>query len=298
MVGGASGFDDGSASAVQSCSIPDVPAEESTQAATDTADIFGANPGDLVYWPEGPAKWLKSTYPQAVTHAAMIYLNVPATEEQAQHEMHVYGIEGFTYVYTASVSPTEPNYSPYVEKMQNQGVQYVSEYSDDNSAARLALAMQQANFAPQVVDWIPEMYSPAFLSETQGDAVGDLVLLTSAPYEDSSQIPGMALFESWMNRVAPGWTHDIFAEFAWAAGLLFTQAATAVGPHLTRSALLAQLKAIGAWNGGGVVPPVTNFGQKVPSPCFAYFKITQNGFSRVYPSQPGAYDCTGGLYRF
>ena len=297
LVGGASGFDDGSASAVGQCGIPDVAAEESTQAATDTADIFGANPGDLVQWPKGPAIWLRHTYPDAVTHAAMLYLNVPATIEQAQDEMKVYQSEGFDYVYTASVSPTEPNYAPYVQNMEGKGVQYVTEISDDNSAARLALAMQQANFRPAVTDWFAEMYSPAYLSETQGDAVGDLVEITSASYEDTTN-PGMQLFESWMNRVAPGWVHDIFAEFAWSAGLAFTQAARAAGAHLTRTNMLSQLKAIGAWDGSGVQPPVTSFGQKVDSPCFAYMKITANGFARVYPSQPGSYDCSGGLYKF
>jgi len=297
LVGDASGFDDGSASAVQGCGLPDVSAENSTQAATNTADIFGANPGDLTAWPEGPSNWLVRTYPAAAKHAAMIYLNVPATVEQAQDEMKVYTSAGFDYIYTAAVSPTEPNYTPYVEKMQSAGVQYVTEYSDDNSAARLSIAMQQAAYVPQVTDWIAEMYSPAFLVETNGTAVGDLVELTSASYEDPAD-PGMALMETWMNRVAPGWTHDIFAEFAWSAGLLFAQAARAVGPHLTRTALLARLKGTGSWDGGGVQPPVQSIGQKIGSPCFAYVKITGNGYTRLYPSAPDTYDCSGGLYRF
>jgi hypothetical protein len=135
-----------------------------------------------------------------------------------------------------------------------------------------------------------------FLSESQGDANGDLVLMATAPYEESSSNPGMQLFLSWLNRVAPGTTHDIFAEFAWSAGLAFLQAALAVGPHLTRAALISQFQKIGSWNGGGVQPPDESFGQKIPSNCFSYFKISGNGFSRVYPSQPNSYDCSGGLY--
>jgi hypothetical protein len=108
----------------------------------------------------------------------------------------------------------------------------------------------------------------------------------------------MALFESWMNRVAPGWTHDIFAEFAWSAGLAFYKAASALGTHLSRAGLLAQLKAMGAWDGGGVQPPLTSLGQRIPSPCFVYMKITQNGYTRVYPPTPGTYSCSGGLYKF
>jgi len=294
MVGNASGFDDGSASAVASCGIPDVAAEVSTAAAGNTADIYGASPGNSHYWPTGPAVWLKSQYPNAIKHAAMIYLNVSATQTQAQNEMNTYSSVGFNYVYTVSVSPTEPNYTPYVENMESKGVQYVTEYSDDNSAARLAQAMQQANFSPQVVDWFSEMYSPAFLSETQGDANGNLVLMATAPYEEASGNPGMQTFLSWMNRVAPGFTHDIFAQFAWSAGLAFAQAAKAVGAHLTRAALISQLQQIHQWNGGGVQTTDTDFGAKVPSTCFSYFKIQNNSYARVYPTQPNSYDCTSG----
>lgn len=295
MVGNASGFDDGSASAVNSCSIPDVAAEVSTIAAGQAADIYGASPGNSQYWSTGPAVFLKSQYPNAVTNAAMIYLNVPATESQATNEMNTYEKVGFKYVYTASVSPTEPNYAPYVEDMEQAKVQYVTEYSDDNSAARLSEAMQQADFTPQVVDWFSEMYTPAFLSEVDGTADGNLVLMATAPYEEASSNPGLQLMESWMNRVTPGWTHDIFAEFAWSAGLAFLQAAEAVGADLTRPALLAQLAKIGTWTGDGLEPPV-NFGQKIPSNCFSYFKINSsgNGFTRDYPSAAGSYDCTSG----
>ena len=130
LVGSASGFDDGSATAVAKCGIPDMAAEVSTTAAGNTADIYGASPGNAHYWPVGPAEYLKSKYPSAVTKAAMIYLNVPATADQAQREMQAYSSVGFDYVYPASVTATEPNYAPYVLQMQQKGVQYVTEYSD------------------------------------------------------------------------------------------------------------------------------------------------------------------------
>ena len=294
MLGNASGFDDGSASAVSKCGIPDVASEVSTHEAGNVAQIYGASAGNAHYWSTGPAVWLKKTYPNAVTHAAMIYLQVPATQEQAQAEMSTYTPVGFNYIYTAAVSPTEPNYAPYVQNMESKGVQYVTEYSDDNSAARLAQAMQQASFTPQVVDWFSEMYTPAFLSETQGTANGNLVLMATTPYEEASSDPGMQLFMTWMNRVAPGFTHDIFAEFAWSAGLIFYQAAKAVGAHLTRAALLQQLAQIHQLPAGDTVQPPTDFAGHVPSNCFSYFKINQsgNGYTRVYPSS--GVDCSSG----
>jgi ABC-type branched-subunit amino acid transport system substrate-binding protein len=298
LVGSASGFDDGSAQAVSQCGIPDVAAEVSTTQAGNTPEIYGASPGEAHYWPLGPPNFLKSRYPNAVTKAAMLYLNVPATADQAQREMQAYSSVGFHYIYTAAVSPTEPNYAPYVLQMQEKGVQYVTEYSDVYSAERLVQAMQQQNWQPQVVDWFAEMYTPGFITETQPWSNGDLVLMATAAYSEASSNPGMQTFLTWMNRVAPGFTHDIFAIFAWAAGLAFLQAAKAVGPDLTRSALLTQLSKIGNFDADGLIPP-ENFGQKIMSPCFSYFQIEHGAFVRLYPPQPNTYDCTsGGLYHF
>jgi ABC-type branched-subunit amino acid transport system substrate-binding protein len=298
MVGNASGFDDGSAQAVNACGIPDMAAEVSTAAAGTTADIFGASPGNAHYWSLGPGNYLKATYPNAITKAAMIYLNVSATETQAAHEVAAYQSLGFHYVYNASTTPTNANYATNVQAMQSAGAQYVTEYSDASSAERLLQAMQQANYAPQVVDWFSEEYSPQFAQQTAPESNGDLVLMSAtAAYEEASGNPGMQLMESWLNRVAPGYHQDIFAILAWSAGLAFEQAAKAVGPDLTRPALIAQLQQITKWTGDGVTPPV-NIGQKIPSQCFFYMKIENGAFQRVYPTAPNTYDCTSGYLQY
>ncbi len=298
MVGNASGFDDGSAQAVSACSIPDMAAEVSTAAAGTTADIFGASPGNAHYWPLGPGNYLKATYPNAISKAAMIYLNVSATQTQAEHEVAANQSIGFHYVYDESTTPTNANYATNVQAMQSAGAQYVTEYSDASSAERLLQAMQQANYAPQVVDWFSEEYSPQFAQQTAPESNGDLVLMSAtAAYQEASANPGLQLMESWMNRVAPGYHQDIFAILAWSAGLAFEQAAKAAGPDLTRAAVITQLQGITNWTGGGVTPPV-NIGQKIPSKCFFYMKIENGTFQRVYPSAPNSYDCNSGYLQY
>jgi ABC-type branched-subunit amino acid transport system substrate-binding protein len=298
MVGNASGFDDGSAQAVGACGIPTMAGEVSTAAAGNTADIFGASPGNGHYYQLGPANYLKATYPNAIQHAAMIYLNVSATQVNASHEVAANTSAGFKYVYNTSTTPTNANYAANVQAMQSAGVQYVTEYSDDSSAERLLQSMQQANFNPQVVDWFSEEYSPQFAQQTQPESNGDLVLMSATDaYEEASSNPGMQLFLKWLNEVAPSANHDIFGILAWSAGLAFEQAAKAVGPNLTRPALIAQLKNITSWTGGGITPPV-NIGQKIPSKCFAYFKINNGAFQRVYPTAPNTFDCNSGYFQY
>jgi hypothetical protein len=228
----------------------------------------------------------------------MIYLNVSATQVNASHEVAANTSAGFKYVYNTSTTPTNANYAANVQAMQSAGVQYVTEYSDDSSAERLLQSMQQANFNPQVVDWFSEEYSPQFAQQTQPESNGDLVLMSATDaYEEASSNPGMQLFLKWLNEVAPSANHDIFGILAWSAGLAFEQAAKAVGPNLTRPALIAQLKNITSWTGGGITPPV-NIGQKIPSKCFAYFKINNGAFQRVYPTAPNTFDCNSGYFQY
>ena len=204
MVGNASGFDDGSAQAVGACGIPDMAAEVSTAAAGSTADIFGASPGNAHYWALGPANYLKSTYPNAI--------------DQGRHDLPQRlghpdpgGARGgglperrlplrLQRRRPRRRTPTTP---PTCRRMQSAGAQYVTEYSDASSAERLLQAMQQANYAPQVVDWFSEEYSPQFAQQTAPESNGDLVLMSAtAAYEEASSNPGLQLMESWMNRVA------------------------------------------------------------------------------------------------
>jgi ABC-type branched-subunit amino acid transport system substrate-binding protein len=301
MVGNASGFDDGSASAANGCQIPIMAAEVSTNAAGGSPYIYGASPGLAHHTAPGAAVYLAKTYPNAVKHAAMIYLNVPATQANAEQEVKAYTSVGFNYVYNTSATPTQPNYAANVEAMQSDGVQYVTEYSDAASAERLLQSMEQYNFTPQVIDWFSEEYSPQFAQQTSPSSNGDLVLLSATDaYGDASSNSAMQLFLSWMNRVAPGFHQDIFAILAWSAGMAFEAAAKAVGPDLTRAALLNQYKTLPAlanWTGGGVQPPV-NISQKIPSKCFAYVKIENGAFQRVYPTAPNTFDCSTPLYSY
>jgi ABC-type branched-subunit amino acid transport system substrate-binding protein len=296
MVGNASGFDDGSAQAVNGCGIPDVAAIATTNAAGQAADIFAASPGFSRFVPLGAANYLHTNYSSATEHAAMIYLNVASSQFNALSEVKAYETAGFSYVYQTAVAATQANYAPNVQAMQSAGVQYVTEVSDASSAERLLEAMQQANFSPQVVDWDSEEYSPQFVQQTQPKSNGDLVNLDSNDaYSEASSNPGMELMETWMNRVSPGWTQNLFAPLAWSAGMAFAQAAEAVGPNLTRQSLISQLQKMTTWTGGGVTPPI-NLGQKLPSKCFAYFKIENGGYQRVYPAAPNTFDCSGALY--
>ena len=141
----------------------------------------------------------------------MIYLNVSATQTQAEHEVAAYQSVGFHYAYNESTTPTNANYATNVQAMQSAGAQYVTEYSDAVVLAE-ASAPSHAAGHPARRRWSTgssEEYSPQFAQQTTPESNGNLVLMSAtAAYREASANPGLQLMESWMNwgrpRLPPG----------------------------------------------------------------------------------------------
>src|SRR5262249_48199837 len=69
---------------------------------------------------------------------------------------------------------------------------------------------------------------------------------------------------------------------AFSAGLLFATAAKKLGSNLTRDGLLAELKKVHEWDGGGL-HGVSDPGNNKPSTCFVMMEIQDSKFVRKYP---------------
>jgi hypothetical protein len=297
-VGGLSAFDDESPPAIQQCGIPAVPGGAATDPAAQSPLIFTPGGNFLHAYPVGPAAWFTERFPTEVKNAAMIYLNAAATIEQAKHRIDAYKSAGFNWTYTTQVSVTEPNYAPYVLQMRSKGVQWVTMQADGNSDARLLEAMQQQDWFPKVIALDQAVYSPGFLQSVGKAAENAYVVLLTSMYEDAPTNPDVALFTTWTNRINPSYSHDDWGFSAWSATALFAEAARAVGPHLTRAALLAQLRKMGAYDGGhGLIAPGAVVNTRLPSPCFVIAQVHNGHFQRADP--PSGYICDkGGLFRY
>jgi ABC-type branched-subunit amino acid transport system substrate-binding protein len=298
LVGGLSAFDDESPPAIHDCNIPDVAGGTATDPASNSREIFTPGGNFSHNYPIGPAVWFVQHFPNEVKHAAIIYLNAAATIEQADHRINAYHAAGFNWVYKTEVSVTEPNYAPYVLQMRSMGVQWVTMQADGNSDARLVGAMQQQNWHPNVLALDQAVYSPGFLQAVGHAADGNYLVLQGSMFEDAPTNPQMAQYIQWLTRINPSFPHDYWGFSAWAATALFVDEIKAVGPHLTRAALFAQLRKTGSFDGaGGILAPNANVAQRVPSPCFVMARIENARFVRDDPAS--GYTCNlGGLYKF
>lgn len=287
LVGSMSAFDNGGASAGQSCGIPDITAITVNGSRVQASNVYPIYPVRPDKVPIGPANYIKSKYPDVIKKAAMLYLNAGVTKSNALQRVKAWETVGFDFIYIQEVQVLEPNYSVFVQKMRDQGIEYVNMVANYQSIQKLLSAMDQADWYPKVRDWDSVAYSPSFVTQNNRPftpANGSLVFLNTALSEEASSNQEMQLYIQWLNRTAPGAKPDYFGFYAWSAGRLFVKLATQIGAKLTRPAMLAALKATHQWDGNGLHAS-HDIGNKIMSNCFLYVGINNGAFRRTHPSR-------------
>ena len=292
VIGSMSAFDDGSAAPGQSCGIPDMTAITTSRAKYSASNVFPIYPNAGPSIPNTPAKYIASRYPNAIKHAAILWLNQAVTKNNAVAREAAWKSVGFKFVYEAEVQVLEANYTRFVQDMKSKGVQYVTMVADYQNIIRLQKAMKQQSFVPQVRDWDSVAYDPDFLSD---DSVnGSMIFINTAMLEESGSIPEMKLYKDWLQRAAPGAVPDYFGLYAWSGYRLFQKLATQIGPDLTRKKMIAALKATKTWDGNGMHGP-TQIGAKLPTVCNLYLDVKGLKFVRDHPAS--GFDCSGSLVK-
>ncbi|MCU1450303.1 MAG: hypothetical protein JWP02_2473, partial [Acidimicrobiales bacterium] len=108
--------------------------------------------------------------------------------------------------------------------------------------------------------------------------------------EDAGSVPEIGTMLSWFDRIERGYKPDVFALYGWLSCRMFTDAAKAIGPRLTRQALLAQMGRLTNFDGYGIVGP-GNPAQKVPTTCYGVYQIKSGKWIRLEPQR--GFRCDG-----
>jgi ABC-type branched-subunit amino acid transport system substrate-binding protein len=290
--GSMSAFDDGSAAPGQQCGIPDMTAITTNKPKLQASDVYPMFPSGSGIVGTSPPRYIAKRYPDAIKHAAIIWLNQAVTKANAVQREAAWKSVGFKFVYETEAQVLEANYTRFVQEMRSRGVQYVTMVSDFQSIVRLQRAMRQQNYVPKVRDWDSVAYDPDYLDE-KSVVEGSFVFINVAMFEEASSNPEMKLYTEWLQRASPGATPDYFGVYAWSAYRLFQKLATEIGPDLTRKKLLGALKATKEWGDYGLTAP-HRVGEKLPSTCNIYLHVVNGKFERMYPAS--GFDCSGKLY--
>jgi hypothetical protein len=98
-----------------------------------------------------------------------------------------------------------------------------------------------------------------------------------------------------MKLTDPSQKVDIFAAYSWASGKLLVDALTAVGPKLTRKALIASLKNVHKFDDNGMLAP-GDPGAKIGPTCWLEIKVVNGKFTRADEPANG-YRCNDGPWQ-
>jgi len=255
-------------------------------------------------WPTGPLLYFKQKYPTQITHTATIIANLPSTELAWGNEKSAMQHLGYKVLYDPALPPTTTDFTQQVVAMKNAGVQILFlEQEPQNYASAIFRDLSQQDFHPVVVLGAPS-YNPQLIGNAGGPHAVNGAYLEQAPSlflgEDAAQIPTITTFNTWVQKVSPGFTPDFFTLAGWLCGQLFVDALRNAGMNPSRGSLLQALRKITAFDSGNLLP-VSNPAHKVPITCYLLGRVTNGKFQRLDdPPVTGStkgFRCDGTYYR-
>jgi branched-chain amino acid transport system substrate-binding protein len=254
-------------------------------------------------WPTGPLLFFKQKYPGQIRHTATIIANRPSTELAWGNEKVAMAHLGYDVLYDPALPPTQTDFTQQVVAMKNAGVQILFlEQEPQNYASAIFRDLDQQNFHPVIVLGAPS-YNPQLIANAGGaGAVNGSYLEQAASLylgEDAAQIPTITTFNTWVQKVSPGFIPDFFTLAGWLCAALFVDALRNAGTEPSRGSLLQALRHVTAFQSGGLIP-VSNPAGKVPLTCYLLGKVSGGTFQRLDdPPVSGAtngFRCDGSYY--
>lgn len=289
MVGGGGALDETGAQTAVDCGLVDVAGFTISPDKAESDRVYQPLPNATYQFNVGAARQIVEEHPEAATHAAMIYSNLPVTERQAERQIEAYEAVGFDFVYEQAAEIGELSWAPIVVAMRDAGVEYVAMSSTYEEFVNLQNAMAEQDFEPEVIDLEANFYDDAYAQTAGPVADGSLVRITTAPFEDDPVDPALAVYLDWLEQTAGGDAKPaLLGVQSFSAGLLFAAAAKACGAELTRDCLIEQLDQVTEWDGGGLHAPADPADNEI-TPCFIQMEVADGGFRRAFPDE--GYSC-------
>lgn len=284
IVGQAAALDEGVAEATVACGIPEVLPFGSTTAMANAVNAVSSTPAPPDLLPAGGERYLAQKYPDAVKHAAMLYVSLPTTEVLAKRRIEGFTKLGFKFDVERQIAVVEVNWGPVVDLFRNDHTQYFNVVSDFTNLVGLERELAQQGVRPKFPESDQSGYDQGVLTQAGTAADGTLIVLTTVPFEEAKTSTEMQLYLDWLHRTHAVSPPSALGVFGWSAALLFATALKRLGSNVTRKGLLTELHKIKSWDGAGIQAP-TDPGDNLPTKCFMYMIVKGGKFVRWYPSK-------------
>jgi hypothetical protein len=284
--GSMSAFEEGAADPIQGCGIPDLRSVATSQPMQRIANVYSAQvqePGTVT---SAEYQYWKDANPEAVQNAGVLFLENETTRFQTGQNVQAMEQLGYEFVYEQSVQIAETNYNGFVLDMVDAGVEFLTFQGDYSQAVRLANAMRQQNYWPEVFALQTNIYTQEFL-ESGGSAIdGTQIAVGTVLLEEIDQHEELQLYREWLQQVDPSAEPTSLGMLGWSAMKLFIEGLKEIGPEPTREAMLEYLDGVRDWEAGGLHPPA-QVGPKELTSCIVIVEVNGGGFQRVEPADDG-----------
>jgi ABC-type branched-subunit amino acid transport system substrate-binding protein len=280
-VGSESAMDSGGIDAQTDCGFPDLSGFKTDPEVQALPNVFPRSSPD--YTGVGAARWFAEEFPDAVKNAAIFHGTPQVTVRAAENLIEAREAVGWRFTYRQPTAPIESNYEPYALEMRSRGIKAFAIVHEVNSIVRLQSSLHEVKYDVDVADVNTQGYTPDYLDAVGPAGDGSYVPLAHALFEEADQVPALAEYFEWLEKVAPGAEPSSNGLTAWVRAKLFVEAAEAVGEDLTREKLVAELEGITDWDADGLVPP-DDVGEPVPkTSCFVMAQVQGGKYVRVFP---------------
>lgn len=288
-VGSMSAFDSGGARVAEGCGLPDLRTASVTPERTACKTCFGTQSAHADYFQNAVPDFIKKNYPDGAKNAAYLYLNAGAAAVNGKAQISAMSKRGINYVYTQGVDVSEFNYGPYVQQMKDKDVKYVQWLGSYQHGVRLAEAMQQGGFEPDLFLFDPVAYNQGFVESGKESVEGATVFINFVPFEEASSSQEMSLYLSYLRQVDPNSTPTFFGVFAWSAARLFVTKAVELGGDLSRANMVKAIAGVKVWE-GNKMHARQYVGPKQLAECWRFMQLKGGKWT---PSFGSTYQCTG-----
>lgn len=231
-----------------------------------------------------PAGWflaLAKKYPAAVKHAGMGGQNNASILEPEHKWTDAAEKLGWDVAEFQEPPLTVNNWTPYLQQMQNKGVQAL--WPASSSLAPYFRAMMTLDYRPAFIATDVQAYNPNTLKALQGVNVPPVYVETSWwPLELAKHNASTEQLIQVMHRYAKGDPIDFTDEEGTESWLLWAKSASSCGKNLSSICVLDAAAAQKDWSAGGLQAPVAQVTPSnqhpEPSACFALLQATSSKF--------------------
>ncbi len=287
MVGSMSAFDSGGAKTAEQCGLPDIRAIATTVPRGTCTTCFGAQPAGPQAFQNAVPDFIKRR--TGGKDAGFLYISIGASAANGKSQIKHSRARGVDYTYESAIDVADFNYSPYVQKMKDAGVQSVQFIASSQQFARLAQSFGSNGFQPKLYLLDPSAYNDEYPKLAGDAAKGTVVFLNFVPFEEAATNRELTLYMQWLQQVVPGAKPTFFGLFAWSSARLFVEQATKLGGKLTRASLISSMRTVDNWTSNGAHAPM-HVGSKKIGDCWRFIQWSGSAW---LPIEGRKYQCRG-----